>query len=115
MKFTSYMQIRDATCEELSAIDPDEYTDEEHLQIIKWITEAAQECIPEDKLSCLSDAEKASLGLLFREDDERIVMESINEYSISGKKIVGKKVLDYPEFSFIMENDTGRLHRLMKK
>ena len=114
MKYTSYKQIKEATAEKLCAIDPDDYTDEAHLQIIKWITEAAQELIPEDKLLKLTDAEKASLGLLFREDDERIVMESMDEHLLNGKKIVGKVVLDYPEFSIIMENGTGNLHRLMK-
>jgi len=113
MKYTSYNQIREATGKELCAIDPDDYTDEEHLQIIRWLIQAEQEFTPAEKLIGITTEDASLLGLDNKNIINKVISESSEEFIVGGKKIMGKEVITYPEFSIVKEDGKNNYYRIM--
>jgi len=110
MKYTSYKQIKEATEEELKKIDPEDYTDEELMQIQRWLTKASLELIPEDRLIGLNEIDKMLLGL----KHSNVIGESM-EYTTKDGIIDCCIVKEYPEFSIVQKNGTNDFYRINHK
>lgn len=113
MKYTSYKQIREATGEELCAINPDDYTDEELWQVQKWMFQAKQEFIPVEELIGMSESAAEKLGLCNENILNKVINESPDEFTINGKKILGIEIITYPEFSIVKEYGKNNYYRIM--
>ena len=113
MKYTSYKQVREATLGELCDIDPDDYTDEELWQVQKWMIQAQQEAVSPENLIGMTSEDVELLGL----DNENlmncVIGEAAEEFTIDGKKIIGRKIIDYPEFSIVKADDKNDYYRIM--
>lgn len=110
MKYTEYKQIRDAAEEELLAIDPDEYTDEELAQVQEWLAQASLELIPQEKLLGLDETDKMLLGL----SSQDVIAESV-ECSVGDESVHCHVVKDYPEFSIVQRDRTNDFYRINHK
>lgn len=111
MKFTSYRQLKNASQEDLSTLNIDDYTADELTQLETWLTEAELETLFEsqDCISGLTAAEKKWLKL-----NDYVISETTENtsFTINGKTIKGKIVASYPEFCIIKENSNDRYFKV---
>lgn len=89
--------------------DIDAYTDEELKQIDIWFAEIQHENLP-NKLENLNEADIYNYNLVSKND---IINEDKKEFFIDNKKILGKYIVIYPEFSIIKEENKNNFYRIV--
>lgn len=116
-KLTTYSEVKECCLKDLEEdlINIDDYTDEEFEQIIKWIIQVKQEVLTDEELLNLTDDEVSLIGLNNKNIMLNVIKEESENFNINGKIIVGKCIIDYPEFKIIKEDNKNNFYRIMKK
>lgn len=102
-KLTTYKEVKEYCYNNLGGISIDDYTDEENIQISKWIIQAMQESLENEELLNLTESEIKQYGLNNKNILNDIVNESEEIYLINEQKIIGNCIINYPEFKIIKE------------
>lgn len=88
--------------------DIDAYTDEELNQFSNWFAEMQHESLP----LYMENLSKKDIFKYNLVNKNKLINENIQEYYINKKKILGKCVVVYPEFSIIKEENKNNFYRI---
>ena len=113
-KLTSYKEVKEHCYNNIGGISIDDYTDEENIQISKWIIQAMQESLENEELLNLTESEIKQYGLNNKNILNDIVNESEEIYLINEQKIIGNCIINYPEFKIIKEKNKNNFYRIFK-
>lgn len=116
-KLTTYQEVKEYYLKNIideNLIDIDNYTDEENEQITRWLIQAGQEVLTDEELLNLTDDEVSLIGLNNKNIMLNVIKEESENFNIDGKIIVGKCIIDYPEFKIIKEDNKNNFYRIMK-
>lgn len=117
MKFTTYEQFKNTSDEELSDIDPEDYTDSEFIQLRKWLKQLEQELEFDENDGCLMNLDEESIKFLCLDNEffyDSILTENLERYFFKGNMIIGRKVFDGPDYVIVRENGKNNFYRIMK-
>lgn len=113
-KLTSYKEVKEYCYNNIGGISIDDYTDEENIQISKWLIQAMQESLLDEELLNLTESEIAMYNLNNKHIINDIVNESEEIYLINEQKIIGNCIINYPEFKIIKEKNKNNFYRIFK-
>ena len=111
-KLTSYKEVKEHCYNNIGGISIDDYTDEENIQISKWIIQAMQESLENEELLNLTESEIKQYGLNNKNILNDIVNESEETYLINEQKIIGNCIINYPEFKIIKEKNKNNFYKI---
>jgi hypothetical protein len=111
-KLTTYKEVKEYCYNNLGGISIDDYTDEENIQISKWLIQAMQESLLDEELLDLTESEITMYSLNNQNIINNIVNESEEIYVINEQKIIGTCIINYPAFKIIKEKNKNNFYRI---
>lgn len=118
MKFTTYEQFKNAfkIDENLLDIDPEDYTDEELVNISLWFMRLKQEDAFEHlgTLNNLTKEEIIWFGLNNKYMLNNVISEDPTKFNIDGKIIKGREIITRDEYSIVQEDGKNNFYRIEK-